>query len=396
MRNKRIVKCLLVLSSLFILPVLGGCTPALENLIRTPTNTPLPLPQVMFDQYTLTPSLTPTLEPTLTPTPGLLATLTPTITPTFTLTPTITLTPTLTLTPTITATPTATSDPYVDFYIDSLAERTYGGGVIQDAGNLNSAGNFTRKLFKYRSEGLDMYGFINIPESDGPFPVVIMLHGYVDPQEYATLDYTTRYADALAEEGYLVVHPNLRGYAPSADVDNELGIGDTIDVLNLLSLIRNQAGKAGFLEKADADHVGLWGHSMGGGIVMRVLIIDQHIDAALLYASVSADEVANLEHFDDDGRGNMNLSYPVGPLAMISPVNYLDRIDASIAIYHGEADSVVPVAWSIDLCEKLAEYQIDTQCTYYPGQQHTFQNSGDTRFIANMLDFFKENLQATK
>ena len=42
--------------------------------------------------------------------------------------------------------------------------------------------------------------------------------------------------------------------------------------------------------KADPENIRLWGHSMGGGIVMRVLVIDPQIKAGLLYAAVHADE----------------------------------------------------------------------------------------------------------
>lgn len=264
--------------------------------------------------------------------------------------------------------------------------------MIQDAGNLNSAGNFTRKLFKYRSEGLYMYGFINIPPGEGPFPVIVMLHGYVEPEEYTTLDYSTRYADALTEAGYIVVHPNLRGYAPSALVDNTLGIGDSVDVLNLISLLRSQAGSSGFLQNADMGRLGLWGHSMGGGIVMRVLVLDPDVDAALLYASINADEELNLTHFEDDGRGNMGISMPIGVLERISPLGWLENITAPVGIYHGKADDVVPVEWSEELCSRLENLNVQVQCTTYPEQQHTFQNSGDTRFISSMIEFFDSYL----
>lgn len=366
---------LLILLVVFLLGAfLSSCRTPEEPALPTK----LPQPQVEFFQYTLTPSVTPTPEPTLTPTSAPTATRT------------------ATLSPSDTPLPTATNDPYLDYYIDTLAQRKYGGGVIQDAGDLNSAGSFTRKLFRYRSEGLNLYGFMDIPYGDGPFPVIVLLHGYVPPDEYSTLDYSTRYADALAEKGYIVVHPNLRGYAPSASGDNLLGIGDTVDVLNLISLLRSQAGEPGFLQNADADRLGLWGHSMGGGIVQRVLIIDHEIRAALLYASVSADETLNLAHFDDDGRGNKKQRIPQEALKLISPIYFLERINAPVSIQHGEADTVVPVEWSQDLCSKLEDIQIEVQCTYYPGQPHTFQNSSDTQLIAHMVDFFDQYLKTAE
>lgn len=325
----------------------------------------LPEPAVAVDHFTPTPSPTLTPEPTLTPTLNPLRTIAPTLTP------------------------SPTPDPFIDLYLDSLASRKYGGGVLEDLGSLNSASaGFSRRLFRYRSEGLNMYGFINIPEGIGPFPVILMLHGYVEPEEYNTLDYSTRYADAFAEDGYVVLHPNLRGYAPSPLAENSLGIGDTIDALNLLALLRQFSGTEGLLKKADATRIGLWGHSMGGGIVMRILVIDQDIKAALLYASINADEKINLSHFEKDGRGVEKISAPDEALDQISPINFLGRFSSRVSIHHGDADIVVPPEWSDNLCDLLIKANIIVECISYEDQPHTFQNSGDTRFIANTLSFF--------
>jgi len=343
---------------------LTGCTRPAEEIL------PLPEPGLTVSKYTPTPSQTPTTAPTLAATNNPLMTLSPTLTP------------------------SPTPDLFGEMYIDVLAERTYGGGVLEDLGVLPTfSSSFDRRLFRFRSEGLNMFGFINIPKGEGPFPVIFMFHGYVDPKEYATLDYSVRYADALAEAGYIVLHPNLRGYAPSPSANNSLGIGDTIDALNLIALVRQQAGSDGLLKGADKERIGLWGHSMGGGIVMRVLVIDEEIGAALLYASIHADEAENLAHFDEDGRGYKKPNASAEALAKLSPLNYLDRITAPISIHHGEKDSVVPAEWSDFICELLKELKKEVECTEYPDQQHTFQNSGDTQFIANSTSFYNEYLR---
>ena len=277
--------------------------------------------------------------------------------------------------------------------METLIARSYGGGVLEDAGNLNGTSGFTRKLFKYRSEGLDLFGFINIPQGDGPFPVIIMAHGYVDPAEYNTLAYSTRYADALAEAGYITLHPNLRGYASSDDGVNVLGTGDTIDVLNLIALIRQQAGSEGLLKFADSSRIGLWGHSMGGGIVVRTLIVDQAVKAAVLYASIHTNEEFNLAHFEKDGRGNAKIDASSQTLMLISPYNYLDRISAPVSIHHGGKDDVVPLIWSQALCDKLDELGKIVECAEYPDQPHTFQNSGDNEFIRAMIAFFDREMR---
>ena len=124
--------------------------------------------------------------------------------------------PTVTQLPTPTAIPLATlspsPDPYIPYTIDYLRSRAYGGGHIEFLEILEQNILFTRYLIRYPSDGLNIYGFANVPTDAGPHPVIIALDGYIDPAIYNTLDYTTHYADALAGAGYIVLHPNLRGF----------------------------------------------------------------------------------------------------------------------------------------------------------------------------------------
>jgi len=291
------------------------------------------------------------------------------------------------------ATLTPTIDPYQGLYIESLKNRKYGGGVLQNEGLLSEEVGFKRYQFKYRSEGLDLFGFMDVPDGEGPFPVIILLHGAVDFAAYQTVDYTRRYADAFVQAGYITINPNLRGYLPSQDGNNDFGVGDTIDTLNLINLIRTQSGISGLLQKADKNRIGLWGHSMGGGIVLRSLIVDQGIKAGLLYASVNADEELNLSHFGNDGRRETKLKVPGVALKLISPSQYLGEINVPLSIHHGAEDETVPVKWSQELCNQFQDLGKQLECFIYPGQAHTFQNSGDALFIKRMIEFFNKKLK---
>jgi dienelactone hydrolase len=298
-------------------------------------------------------------------------------------------------TPTISSTP----DPYAGFTIDSLAARPYGGGAIQLDRVLGENSYFTRWLFSYPSDGLTIYGFLNLPKNVAPpFPVVIALHGYIEPEIYDTIDYTTRYADALARAGYLVLHPNLRGYPPSEDGENLFRVGMAIDVLNLIALIKEQGRRPGVLEGADPNVIGLWGHSMGGGISTRVITISPDVRAAVLYGAMSGDEQKNYErifhYFSNGTRGQEELNTPAEAFQRISPVNYLDRIQAAVSIHHGKEDPDVPLAWSLDLCQRLQELGKSVECHTYPGQPHTFHDEGDALFMQRMIEFFDRHLRS--
>ncbi|MGE5140498.1 MAG: alpha/beta hydrolase family protein [Rudaea sp.] len=261
---------------------------------------------------------------------------------------------------------------------------------------LTVTGAFTRTLITYPSDGLTIYGFMDLPRGQGPFPVIIALHGYVSPTVYRTLDYTTRYADALAEAGYLVLHPNLRGYPPSDSGPDLFRVGEAIDTLNLITLVRETGGKPGPLEAAESQAIGVWGHSNGGGIALRVITISPDVRAAVLYGAMSGDEKQNFEQvriWSGGRRTPPELSAPADALARISAINYLDHIQAAVSINHGAADSEVPPAWSTDLYARLQALHKTVEYYSYPGQNHLLQGPADTLFIRRMISFYDKMLK---
>lgn len=298
--------------------------------------------------------------------------------------------------PTQVPTLTPLPDPYDGLTIASLLSRTYGSGELVIHEILGSFPAFNRYLISYPSDELTIYGFINIPTGDGPFPVVIAIHGYIDPAIYTTLDYTTGYADALAAAGYLVLHPNLRGYHPSDDGTNTFRVGMANDVLNLIGILKENGGKPGPLEKADSNGIGIWGHSMGGGISIRVITVSPDIQAAVLYGAMSGDERKNYEsiyQWSEGQRGSEELAVPDEDLARISPAYFLDQIQAAVSIHHGGNDTTVPIEWSMELCDTLEDEGKTVECWIYPDQPHTFVGSGIQLFNQRVIEFYNRHLK---
>ncbi|HSN73498.1 MAG TPA: alpha/beta fold hydrolase [Anaerolineae bacterium] len=370
-----ILVSLLVILSLAIASCAGQASPTPAAIGPTATATPSPLPGA---------------------TPSATATATHTATATATATSSPTATATATPTETVTATPSPTPDPYAAFTVEGLAARSYGDGELRIEQVLAVTNAFTRTLVTFPSDGLTIYGFMNVPQGEGPFPVVLVLHGYVDPARYKTLTYTTGYADALARAGYLVIHPNFRNWPPSDSGPEDYRVGQAVDVLHLIGLVQKMGGQPGPLEQSDPERIGLWGHSMGGGISQRVITVSDDVDAAVLYGAMSGDEALNHQrilYFTNGANGLWDVAPPDEALQRISPINYLERVTAAVSIHHGDLDDQVPLAWSEDLCSRLQALEKEVECFTYQGQPHTFVGEGDQLFVQRVREFFDRTLR---
>ncbi len=187
-----------------------------------------------------------------------------------------------------------------------------------------------------------------------------------------------------------------RNYKPSDNGDNLFRVGMAVDVLNLIALVKAQGGQPGPLQKADSTRIGLWGHSLGGGIALKVITISSDIKAAMLYAAISGDEQKNSQFFytfTGNPENATELAAPQTAFETISPASYYGNVSAAVALYHGDADSVIPVAWARETCQNLQNAGVNAQCTYYPGADHTFLSRYMGEFGPSVAAFFETYLR---
>jgi len=260
--------------------------------------------------------------------------------------------------------------------LDALAQKQYGLGELRVEYPWHNKPEFTRYYITYDSDDLNIHGFVNIPLGEGPFPVVIALHGYIPADEYQTLDYSTRYADSIARKGYIVLHPNMRNFPPSdsAPRRGDYHGGFTTDVMNLLEYVRMEAGKEGSIfEKADLSRLGIWGHSLGGSVALRVTALVPEIKAVVLYGAVTQ-RYSNLE-------AGLN-------------IYDLENTDAVFSVHHGTADNRVSASNSERFCQQLEQAGKEFECFFYEDSPHTFLNSGsaDPLFIQRVVEFYESKL----
>jgi len=270
----------------------------------------------------------------------------------------------------------ATPDPAS---IAALIATRYEGGNLRLGRERGSTNAYRQYFATYESNGLTISGRINIPRGKGPFPAVVLAHGYVDPEVYTNGETMLRERDHLARQGYVTLHIDYRNHAQSDDDpgnSTNLRVGYTIDAIN--------AGLA--LKKAqvvDPDRVALIGRSMGGGVVYTALVARPGVfDAAVAYAPVSSDTVDNFNKWirrDDERQSAVRqviarLGTPEAQparWAATSPRTYFDRVTEPLLIHHGTADESCPLSWSRESVAALKAKGKDVELFVYPGGRHT-------------------------
>ena len=320
--------------------------------------------------------------------------------------------PTLTLTPSATPTIEELIFPYT---IDGLSQHDFQGGKIHIRSTLDENESYKSYLIDYPSDGLTISGVMQIPVGDGPFPVILMNHGFFSRGIYNSGDGTDRASAFLAEHGYITLASDYRSWGDSDIGYSFFYSGLVIDVINLMNAIPS-------IPKADKDRVGMWGHSMGGGVTMKVLTVDPRLKAAVLYSPVSADDLDIINRwgmgcFGDIATGEQIIgcnSSDVIPedlprdwqnayrfaagdldtLKKIAPFHHLDRVTAPVQIHYGTDDgkfiSGTPPEWSLKLNQGLLDAGKDVRLFRYEGESHSFIGQPWFDFMGRTLRFFDE------
>ncbi|MDQ4075765.1 MAG: alpha/beta fold hydrolase, partial [Chloroflexota bacterium] len=294
--------------------------------------------------------------------------------------------------------PSPTPDPFLPYYIETLTARPYGEGPIRIGMLLEETPTFQRYAISYPSDGLHITGYLNLPKGTGPFPVIILNHGYYPPEHYQTGDGTREAADFLAQHGYLTLASDYRNYAGSDHSDNFFRLGFVVDIMNLLASLDTLP--AGW---ADTERVGMWGHSMGGGVTINVVALaGDALDAAVIYGGMSGDMSDATRHVLAVWQ-RPDYMIPVaawgGPderpdaYAHMSALSHLDRAHAALSIHHGTYDEQVPYSWSEKLRDVALTAGLRVEHFAYPNVQHNFSGETWTLFMGRSADFFAREVK---
>lgn len=284
--------------------------------------------------------------------------------------------------------------------IDEMSKKEYLGSDLKLERVLSKNEFYTRYHITYKSEGLKISGIMNIPAGKGPFPVLILNHGYIDPEVYTNGQGLKREQDFFARNGYVVLHSDYRNHAQSDfDPNNDMRprSGYVEDILNAVSAIKNSD-----LTYFDKENIGMLGHSMGGGITINVMVTKpETAKAYVLLAPINSDYEKNFNRWVLDSWPEVAKQFydQYGTPAnnpdlwkSISAKYYLNKVSSPVLIHQGTLDEDVPVEWSRELNELLKKENKEVIYYEYPKEGHTFFDE-QPLVMQRTLEFFNENLK---
>jgi len=300
--------------------------------------------------------------------------------------------PSVTFTPSVTPTPTL--DP---LSIEYLRSREYPRTKLTIEQTLAAGSNYFRYIASYFSDGLKQYGLLTIPFGDKPetgWPVIIFNHGFIPPDVYQTTERYVAYVDGFARSGYIVFRPDYRGHADSEGLARGAYSRPdyVIDVLNAVSALKAYPD-------ADPEHIGMWGHSMGGYITLRAMVVDPDIKAGVIWAGVVA-PYADMIHIEGRPRfGTRSLLQRNGDperdpefWASISANSFLADLSGPLQLHHGREDTSVPVTFSMNLALDVEAAGKTVELYIYDGDDHNISHNFPTALLRS-IEFFDKYLK---
>ncbi|HEY0493580.1 MAG TPA: alpha/beta fold hydrolase [Candidatus Dormibacteraeota bacterium] len=308
--------------------------------------------------------------------------------------------------PSPTPTPSATPPP-VPLAIAAMRAKSYPGSPLTVIQPLAPGNNYSQSIATYKSDGLTIRGLLTIPSGTAPlsgWPVIIFNHGFIPPAQYRTTERYVAYVDAIARRGYIVFKSDYRGHGSSeGPPSSAYGTPDyTVDVLNALTTLQH-------FNQADANRIGFWGHSMGGHITLRSLVVSHDIRVAAIWGGVVAPYRDLLNWHPppaDSSPPALNRSWRQDFLSRfgtpdqnpafwdsISPNTFLNDVTAPVQLHHSTTDEDVPVAFSQTLRQELTAVGKPVELFTYPGDNHNISSNFNTA-MSRSIAFFDRALKA--
>ncbi len=236
----------------------------------------------------------------------------------------------------------------------------------------------TRTL-TFERAGAELDAWLLVPEGDGPFPLLLNIHGGPTAQYgHGFFDEFQVYAAA----GYAVVGTNPRGSSGRGRDWMRAIVGtwsdnDSVDMLDLRAAV--DAALAAD-DRIDPDRLGIMGGSYGGYATARIIASDHRFDAAIVERGLLQWEsfcgTSDIGPYFDRMFLGTSLDEDPAVHRDASPVGLASRVTTPTLVLHSEEDWRCPIEQGEQLFGALKRAGVETEMVRFPGEGHELSRSG--------------------
>ena len=270
---------------------------------------------------------------------------------------------------------------------------------------------YTEVFFRNEAQDLDLAGMLFIPDGEGPFPAVVIIHGsrgsYRDRNWYLTL------SSYMQKNGVAVLLPDKRGSEKSQGDWHTSSFEDlATDTLAAIDFMKSQ-------EIMEVSHLGIIGLSQGGMIAPIVASQSPDLEFVINIVGPSVtlhEQLLHEENFTLQEMGflsgvsnlfsyastfvleNITIKDWWNVVGNFDPLPYWRKISSPVLVLHGSEDHNVPSAESKARFEALGKDNI--RVIMYEGSGHGPEDPpgvGDRvireEALSDMLDFITTGIK---
>jgi dipeptidyl aminopeptidase/acylaminoacyl peptidase len=227
-----------------------------------------------------------------------------------------------------------------------------------------------REALRWRApDGLEIEGLLSVPPGEGPFPLVLSIHG--GPIGSVGAAFPGPYTALFLARGFAVLQPNPRGSTGRGQAFASAVVGD----MGGADLFDDLAGVDATIEAgvADPDRLVLIGGSYGGFMAAWIPTQDQRFKASVAISPVTDWWSERFDSSLGSWVGDFLRGQPLDAsdhYSARSPVLHADRVTTPVLLTAGRHDRATPVGQAVEFYRALRERGIPTEVVKYPEEGH--------------------------
>ncbi|MDN3495937.1 S9 family peptidase [Planococcus sp. APC 4015] len=231
-------------------------------------------------------------------------------------------------------------------------------------------------------DGYPVHGWVATPEGEGPFPVILQIHG----GPYASYGiHLFDETQVLVDAGYAVVYSNPRGSAGygrahGRSIRQQMGTLDFADVIDFFD------AAIAADTRLDASRVGIMGGSYGGYLTAWIIAHDHRFAGAIVERGFL--EPLSFQGTSDIGSffGDEYVGVSADDIARQSPMAVVANVTTPTLVLHSELDFRCPLEQATRYYSALKRQGTDAEMLVFPGENHELTRAGQPRHRVERFD----------